>query len=195
MDWNGAALTLIPLLCKGLLDPAWNTCGWDAVGSDDDDGVWSAFSDIEAWIWSIDSFCGRCSAVWEGWYMGWEAVYPSLVEETKGTWQNKPQSPQKSADAHTQFCKKYQRPLDGWYSLVCEPADLHNQYKLVTSNHQHSNMTQLQAQTQVDTGWLPMAWILCFMSSALTQSPRKTPASKAEGFALKAVLGSLRGNG
>lgn len=49
MDWNGAALTLIPLLCKGLLDPAWNTCGWDAVGSDDDDGVWSAFSDIEAW--------------------------------------------------------------------------------------------------------------------------------------------------
>lgn len=48
MDWNGAALTLIPLLCKGLLDPAWNTCGWDAVGSDDDDGVWSAFSDIEA---------------------------------------------------------------------------------------------------------------------------------------------------
>jgi len=48
MDWNGAALTLIPLLCKGLLDPAWKTCGWDAVGSDDDDGVWSAFSDIEA---------------------------------------------------------------------------------------------------------------------------------------------------
>lgn len=49
MDWNGAALTLIPLLCKGLLDPAWNTCGCDAAGSDDDDdGVWSAFSDIEA---------------------------------------------------------------------------------------------------------------------------------------------------
>lgn len=48
MDWNGAALTLIPLLCNGLLDPAWKTWGWDAGGSDDDDGVWSAFSDIEA---------------------------------------------------------------------------------------------------------------------------------------------------
>lgn len=89
-----------------------------------------------AWIWSIDSFCGRCSAVWEGWNMGWEAVYPSLVEETKGTWQNKPQGPQKSADAHTQFCKKYQRTLGGWYSLVCDPADLHHQYKLITL-HQH----------------------------------------------------------
>lgn len=116
-----------------------------------------------AWIWSIDSFCGRCSAVWEGWYMGWEAVYPSLVEETKGTWQNKPQSPQKSADAHTQFCNKYQRTLEWMVLFSLWASRSSNHYKLCF-NHQHSNMTQLQAQTQVDK-----AWILHFTSSALTE--------------------------
>lgn len=84
-----------------------------------------------AWIWSIDSFCGRCSAVWEGWYMGWEAVYPSLVEETKGTWQNKPQSPQKSADAHTQFCNKYQRTLEWMVLFSLWASRSSNQYKLI----------------------------------------------------------------
>lgn len=48
MDWNGAALTLIPLLCKGLLEAAWNTWGWEAAGSGDVVGVWSALKVIEA---------------------------------------------------------------------------------------------------------------------------------------------------
>lgn len=48
MDWNGAAFTLIPLLCKGLLVPAWNTWGWEAAGRDDDAVVWSVFKEIAA---------------------------------------------------------------------------------------------------------------------------------------------------
>jgi len=37
MDWNGAALTLMPLLCTGL-DPGWITWVWEAGGSAVDGG-------------------------------------------------------------------------------------------------------------------------------------------------------------
>lgn len=149
-----------------------------------------------AWIWSIDSFCGRCSAVWEGWYMGWEAVYPSLVEETKGTWQNKPQSPQKSADAHTQFCKKYQRTLE-WMvlsSLVCQHIfkSVQINYFLTTNILTPHSSKFKHKWTRAGFQWPEFIFYkLCFH----TENPGKSPASKAENLALKAVLGSLRSNG
>lgn len=48
MDWNGAALTLMPPLCRGL-EPDWNACVWEAGGRAVDGGGCSVRG-IEAYI-------------------------------------------------------------------------------------------------------------------------------------------------
>lgn len=48
MDWNGAALTLMPPLCKGL-EPVWNACVSEAGGGAVDGGGCSVMG-IEAYI-------------------------------------------------------------------------------------------------------------------------------------------------
>lgn len=50
MDWNGAALTLMPVLW-GALDTGWKTCVWEAGGSTEDGGGCSDDKDMEV--------CGR----------------------------------------------------------------------------------------------------------------------------------------
>lgn len=60
--------------------------------------------------------------------MGWEAVYPSLVEETKGTWQNKPQMPPSQLILTQSFIKNITELWNEWFSLVkiIIPAQLYN---------------------------------------------------------------------
>lgn len=125
--------------------------------------------------------------------MGWEAVNPSLVEETKGTWQNKPQSPQKSADAHTQFCKKYQRALEWmvlsslWASRSSQPVEIN--YFLTTNV-----LTWHSSKLKHKWSRAGFQWFEFYTLQALLphREPRENPSQQSRGLCIKSCTGELR---